>query len=227
MCGNVTGIEQFEDFADDLEEVSDKVPLAIQNALVMTARDFRDELTQVIREMETDKGGTFDSRTSPYTPGGENDSSNDSFHISEPEAWQIEANTQQQVKLFPRKEVEDRAKWMEYGTDRHGPSGDNPMYFYVDGVKFVMAGQKKRTRDGQVYVDRDGLDPTGSLSDLYDGIYRHAEGGLGRPDSTPTSVSGVDKQNFFDHTAARILAKDRFVKNLENAVEDLFDRQFN
>lgn len=194
MCGNVTGIDQFEDFVDDLEEVSDKVPLAIHNALVMTARDFRDELTQVIREMETDNGGTFDSRTSPYAPGGENDSSNDSFHISEPEAWQIEADTQQQVKLFPRKEVEDRAKWMEYGTKSHGPSGDNPMHFYVDGQKVIVG---------------------------------NVESELSGSNSVPSEVSGVDEQNFFDHTTARILAKDRFVKNLENAVEDLFDRQFN
>lgn len=136
---SVQGIQEFRDFADDIESLKSEVPSAIERGIEWTVEDFKEAVVENIQQKETTKGGTLDSRTSPYSPGGTNDSSTDSLHISEKEAWNHKKTNQSQYRVFPDPQVRDRAVWMEFGTTDHGPDGDIPMYFQVGGLTIVVS----------------------------------------------------------------------------------------
>ena len=139
VSGHVTGVNEFRHFADSVDDVADDVDSVIRRAVRMTGYDFVEEVVELVRKASTAKGGTFDSRTSPYSPGGTNDSSDDPFHLADRSAWLVETLGTNSVIVSPREEVEDRAKFMEYGTSAHGPTGDEPMHFWAGGTHIVVS----------------------------------------------------------------------------------------
>jgi len=167
MVGTITGLDQFEDFADDVRTARERLDEAVNRATRRTAHHYIDELTDIIENSSTAKGGTFDSRTSPYSTGSGNDSSEDSYHISDRDAWIInEGGPPGRASILARPEVKDRAYWMEYGTPDHGVTGDDPMFFYIGDAKIVVEEVEgiepnlffhraaDRTRSKNIYSER-------------------------------------------------------------------------
>lgn len=136
---SVQGIQEFRDFADDVESLKSEVPSAIERGIEWTVDDIKEAIVDNLDNAKTSKGGTLDSETSPYSPGSSNDSSGQSIQLSDKKAWidtQIDHN---KYVIYPDERVADRAKWMEFGTTDHGPDGDIPMYFQVGGLTIVVS----------------------------------------------------------------------------------------
>lgn len=205
----VTGIDEFEDFYESMREItgqsrSDGIGKARRDALRKTADEFQSILTEQIRATETVKGGTLDSRTSPYEPGGENESSGSSLHISNKSAWTSEIVGNEQITVYPKPEVRTRAQWLEYGTDGpDAPDDDaNPMYFYVNGVKIVMA-------------DSASARSIDDISDREDVLFGYSG------DNQPSE--GVKPQKFFKRAVQVADELDIFKKNMGNEIEKQFE----
>lgn len=185
---------EFGEFADDVDDLIDDIDTVLENAVEETARQLVVEITQQIKSYETDKGGTLDSRTSPYSPGGENDSSDDNYHISEPSAWNStvreSGEDQYEVVVSPKEAVEDRATYLEGGTSDHGPDGDTPMYFNYNGVTIVVSDVPP--------VDEDG-NPV-PISEQFDG--------------NPREVSGIEPVNYFDQAVVNIKSRQVLENNI-------------
>lgn len=187
----IEGIDTFRDFAEDVRDID--VEAAVERAVEQTADDYIDVLTSIIRRETTAKGGTFDSRTSPYEPGTTNDSSDDSLHISDPSGWMSYKESESTVVVQPKPAVADRARMMEFGTPDHGPKGDTPMFFRLDGMTIVV------TEEGE------GLSDDAPLGERFD--------------QEPGEVEGVDAQNFFSRAYQNLVANQRLKKNLEDELE--------
>jgi hypothetical protein len=203
----IEGIDEFRDFAESIDDID--VDIAIHRGVKKSGEDYIDEVTARIKAAETDKGGTFDSRTSPYEPGGTNESSTDSYHISENDAWNSRADGQKKVIVKPVPEVAKRAEYMEYGTSDHGPDGETPMYFYVDGVMIVV------TED----FDKSELDASERIGadDIQDAAFTFG---------TPGTVDGVDEQKFFANAAHALDDNNVVVDNIEQELEREFEEAF-
>lgn len=197
MAGVSTGGD-FEDLADDLEKLEDDVPEIINEAIEETAKDLREEVCNQVELKGKAQGGpaTFDSRTSGYDPGGENDSSDDGLHISEPSAWMAEVQKSSQVGFVaPKPEVRDRAEYLNSGTaDGIEPDGETPMYFQVYGYTIVVSSIPEEQRGEDI-----------PLAERFNG--------------EPRSVDGVDETNYFTHAIKKIRDGNVFEDNLKEAFE--------
>lgn len=187
MAG-IEGIEDFRRFSDDLRDLEARIPHVLRRTVQKTAMDIRDMAIANLRKSSTSQGGTFDSRTSPYSPGGTNDSSEDNFHLTDKSAWKVtrsvEGDGAAKAKLSPIPAVAERAKHIEYGTQDHGPNGDKPMYFTAYGQTIVVSDVPP--------VDEDG-EPN-SLEEMFAG--------------EPMEVSGVEQQNYLTRAISRAKAQD-------------------
>ena len=235
----VTGIDEFEDFYESMREItgqsrSDGIGKARRDALRKTADEFQSILTEQIRATETAKGGTLDSRTSPYEPGGENESSGSSLHISNKSAWTSEIVGNEQITVYPKPEVLTRAQWLEYGTDGpEAPDNDeDPMYFYVNGIKVVMASTNIRSssvlqpqqvnEDGERKYTLSGLNhEEDSIQDLFERVFESGE----LPDRNKQNdpVEGVEPQRFFRRAVQVADELDIFKKHMGNEIEKQFE----
>jgi len=210
MAG-ITGIDEFEEFADDMDSIVNGFSKAKRDAIKATADDFVTALTQRIRDTETAKGGTLDSRTSPYSPGGENESSDSNLHISNKSAWETEVVGDDMAVVFPNPEVHKRASWMEYGTSSHGPSGDTPMYFRSGGVTIVVAD--KPDRNSPFYTPYTQLS---ALEGQKEALFAYGE---------PGEVDGVEPQRFFRGAVQDVKRGDRLKVNMGEQIDQLFEEQ--
>lgn len=202
----IAGADEFREFADDLETLSARIPQdVLQDAMEDTAYELVGQITENLEKAVTPKGGTYDSRTSPYSPGGENDSSDDSYHISERDAWYTDVQTiggARGIIIQPKLEVKDRAYWIEKGTPDHGPSGENPMHFYVNGMHIVMAEDM-------------GENPS----------ITGAEGQEVGVPSVPTEVEGLDSLNYFENAIRAIESRRTFSKNINKHWKKILQEQ--
>jgi hypothetical protein len=213
--GDVDGAEKFSEFADNCEEMKARVPNILQEATENTVKELRREIVKQIAKGSTSKGGTLDSRTSPYSPGGENESSTDNFHISDPEAWRIvgPASTGEQVfvTLQPKVDVKDRAKAINYGTPGEGasggggtiePDGETPFYFKYRGITIVVS-------------DSPIENPDGSMNPIEN-----------RFEGEPYSIDGVEPQNYwgkaFETIQSENVLQDELNKEFSQALHDSF-----
>lgn len=198
--GFVDGANEFRDFAADIEELSHRVPDAIERALEETGEDLIREIRFKLQAGSTAKGGTLNSRTSPYWPGGSNDSTDDPYHLSDREAWVSRAVGRNTLIVAPREAVQDRAKWLEYGTSDHGPVGDNPMYFWVAGTKIVVWADDVASIEG-------------------------AEGQeIGVPQ--PGEVEGVEPQMYFHKAVQEVQDKKYLTRNITKELRKEAQLQF-
>lgn len=181
--------EEFREFADDIEELRARVPSAIEDGIEDTAMQLKEKITEKIQKKGTSKGGTLDSRTSPYSPGGENDSSTDGLHIADESAWNHRKTQIGQFRVFPNPKVRDRAKFIEYGTTDHGPDGEIPMYFDVGGMTIVMSDAH----------------PEASLGERFD--------------AEPTEVEGVEPQRYFMEAVQELRAEDALRENIARRLQ--------
>lgn len=199
---SISGIGQFEEFAEDVRSID--VDAAIERAVEATAEDYVDTLTGIIRRESTSKGGTLDSRTSPYSPGGTNDSSDDSLHISDNSGWEIDGEGKR-VTVRPKEAVADRAKFLEKGTQAHGPADETPMHFYVNGLHIVVADKSDRSSPQyQPYIEMS------AVRSEEDARFTYGE---------PGEVEGVEAQNFFSRAAIRLRENRRFIENLKDELD--------
>lgn len=220
MAG-IEGIEEFKEFHESMRQItgasrSDGIEKARRDALRETADDFIDLVVEQIKATKTTKGGTLDSRTSPYEPGGENESTKSSVHISDKKAWDHTLVGNDIAAIFPKPEAHKRASWLEYGTSGHGPKGDKPMYFEVGGATIIVADE-----------------PDGSFEDLYnehvasaqdnnnpkamqDALFRYGE---------PGEVEGVEPQRFFRRAIMIADQLEIFKENMGNEIEKLFEEE--
>ncbi len=211
----VEGIDEFEDFAESMRNITgdsrkDGIKKAKRDALKATADDFITALTRRIRASETSKGGTLDSRTSPYDPGGTNESSDDNLHISNKNAWSKILVGNDQIAVFPKPEVQKRASWLEHGTASHGPSGDTPMYFHVGGSTIVVADPpEKGDEDYKNWTSAMFSDNTDRTSSLFS----YGE---------PGEVDGVEPQRFFEGAIDDVQRGNRFKENMGEEIDKLF-----
>ena len=136
MQYTLTGADEFSDFADQVDDIN--VERAIRKGLDKTGEDYISAVTSIIDRTRTAKGGTLDSRTSPYSSGspGSNESG-DGYHISDENAWKATRQGPERITVQPIEEVEDRATWLEFGTSDH--TSDSPMYFNVNGMTIVVS----------------------------------------------------------------------------------------
>lgn len=201
--GTVEGTDEFKEFADGVGAASQRVDEAIDRAIRLTIDDFVEEVTRRIDAASTSKGGTLDSRTSPYSPGGMNDSTDSNVHISDKDAWtHIRPNKRTGV-VMPRASARDRAYWMEKGTPAHGPSGDQPMYFHLNGVRIVVLEEQEGTPPAAIQ----SLAEDGELQDFLE------EHGV------PGQVDGVQPNNFFEEAALELHQNRTFSGHLERQLE--------
>lgn len=212
MAG-IKGIQKFRDFADDVEEIN--VTAAIKRAESESAKDFVDILTDEIEGSSTTKGGTFDSRTSPYEPGGTNDSSDDSLHITDSNAWKT-VNFPDRTVVSPKKEVETRVKFLNEGTRDHGPRGDAPMHYFFNGFHVVVhsapdpdTSSRKRDRYREAKAAADGPEEERAAE------FRYGE---------PGEVSGVNAQNFLMRAGNEFRRNQIFENNLRQELGKEFEK---
>jgi len=205
MAG-VSGAEQFAEFADDVEDFKARIPDILREATEETVKQLRREVVKNINQDSTSKGGTLDSRTSPYEPGGENDSSTDNFHISEPSAWRIvgpfNAGDEIQAFLQPKEDVSDRAYYIDQGTDSHSPDGDNPYYFNYNGITIVVSDAPVTDEGGD----------TVPISERFD--------------AEPQAVDGVEEMNYFGRAIATIKAENVLQEELNKAFAQAVQESF-
>lgn len=203
MAG-IEGIDDFRRFSDDLRDLEARIPYVLSRTVKMTAIDIRDMAIANLRKSTTSQGGTFDSRTSPYSPGGENDSSEDNFHLTDRNAWKVTQNVQSDTAaraiLSPIPAVAERAKHIEYGTQDHGPDKDTPMYFNAYGQTIVVSDVPRVDEDGE----------TNSLEEMFAG--------------EPMEVSGVKQQNYLTRAISRAKAQnvmgEHLRKNFAQAIHN-------
>ena len=206
------GIKEFQQFADDIGNVSDGLSEAKQNALEQTAKDFKRILKDVIINTNTAQGGTLHSETSPYSAGGENESTRSTKHLRNMGSWRHEIVGDDHAVIFPDPEIFKRASWLEYGTDDHGPSGDTPMYFNVNGATIVVADSPDDSFEG--YTDYWAtLNSGDSDANTVDALFENGE---------PGEVSGVEPQGFFKKAYKIADNQDIYKENLEQEIEELF-----
>lgn len=214
MAG-IEGIDEVGDFADAMKEVSgegrsDGINKARRDALRATLDDFVTALTKRIKASDTAKGGTLDSRTSPYEPGGENESSKSGLHISDKKSWVTETMGSDFGVVYPHPEIRRRAEWMNYGTADHGPSEDTPMYFKVGGVRIVVAEKPERASPFyQSYTEANAVS-----DNPQDAKFAFGE---------PKEVAGVEPQGFYEGAISDIEGK--FKENMGNEIDKLFERE--
>lgn len=190
---SASGSENFADFAEDVRDFEASVDDILDEAVTNTAKTLREYVVEELRRDSTAKGGTYDSRTSPYEPGTTNDSSDDNLHITEESAWNITKRGNTEVVFSPREEVRDRAEYIAFGTEDHGPTDDTPMFFQVNGITIVLSESPP--------VDENG-EPV-SLGERFD--------------AEPTEVSGVDATMFFGKAVARIKAQNILQRELNKS----------
>lgn len=182
--------EEFREFADDVYTFRTTVPDAIEEGIEDTAKELKEIITEKIEKKQTTKGGTLNSRTSPYSPGGENDSSTDGLHLVDTEAWNHRRTQLGQFRVYPNPKVRDRAKFIEYGTADHGPNGDVPMYFQVGGMTIVMSTAH----------------PEAGLGERFD--------------ARPTEVEGVEPQLYFMEAVYDLQARDSLRNNIKTRLQE-------
>jgi hypothetical protein len=197
MAG-IEGSKNFRDFADDISDFSDRVDDILDNAAEQTAAELKAEIITQIEKKQTSKGGTLDSDTSKYSPGGENKSTKSSMKLSDYSSWGIEttrsSNSRVRKRIYPKEGIRDRANMLEGGTS--GPEGeDTPMYFNVYGVTIVVSSVPPTSDEGVPIP----------LADRFDG--------------EPRSIDGVEPQNFVADAFNEIEAKNRLKKNIEKEFE--------
>lgn len=190
---SVSGAETFDEFAENTRDFKDSVDDILKEAIYNTAEVLREYVVRELRRDGTSQGGTYDSRTSPYSPGGENESSDDSLHITEESAWNIARTGRTEVTFFPRQEVRQRARYIAFGTTDHGPSGEEPMYFNLNGVTVVLSDVPPIGEDGES-VD---------LGERFEG--------------EPIDVSGVEPTMFFAKAIAKVQAQGILQRELNKA----------
>jgi hypothetical protein len=208
--GDVETANAFEEFAENCDELRKLIPRVLQEATERTMRQLRTEVVKIIQDSETSKGGTLDSRTSPYSPGGENDSSTDNLHISDRSAWNIIGPNRTgegvEARLEPKEAVSDRAWYINYGTDSHEPKNDEPYYFQYRNITIVVSNSPIETEDGSMKP-----------------IHERFEG-------EPQSVDGVEEMGYWQQAIAKIKVEgiiDRELrKAFERALQDSFGSEF-
>lgn len=189
MAWDIHGEENYREFADDLETISARIPYdVLEKGIQDTAEELVHEIRMNIKQTSTPKGGTLDSRTSPYSPGGENDSSDDNLHIVDREAWKILKTGQKQYTIQVHKNVQNRAYWLERGTRDHGPDGENPMHFYVGGNHIVMRSPSREPETDDPQAD---IQPPENLE-----------------------VEGVDAYHFFESAVDTIKRRNSLERNI-------------
>ena len=203
---SVTGsvdYDEFDEFADKLEDVAARVPPdVIKDAIDDTMHELVGEITQNLKKATTAKGGTYDSRSSPYSPGGENDSSTDNYHISDRNAWYTNSGYvggEWTGVIQPKLAVKDRAYWIERGTSDHKASGDTPQHFYVNGMHIVMATVPQNPEDAEKYFLRRKLFGDESAR------FEHGD---------EVAVEGLKPLGYFQSAVAKIGSRRVFSKNL-------------
>lgn len=195
----VYNLGEFREFEDSLRNIKARVPSnkdppsgVLRAGIQDTIAELKREIVKNVDKATTSKGGTFDSRSSPYEPGGENDSG-DGHHLADVESWNDYRQTFGYV-VQPAKSMEDRAYWMEEGTSDHGPNGDDPMYFYVGGSLVIMAEKPKRSSPFyKPYIQQS------AISGVEGAAFNYGE---------PTTVDGVEAQHFM-REAVNTLAQNR------------------
>lgn len=204
MAGVETN-QDFANFADKLEDLSAEVPEILNNALDKTAKDLRREVCEQVKKEGSQYPGkaTFDSRTSPYEPGGTNDSSSDNLHLVDTNAWVAKTVPAAKTAIVsPKNEVRDRAKYLAFGTTDHGPDGDKPMYFNVNGFTVIV---------GTFPLDNLDVD---SIEDI------DSVGASLQFASEPAEVSGVDSTMYFAKAIRNINRNNVLQENLEEAFRE-------
>lgn len=230
MSYNATGATEFQEFADDIEAVSDRVPEIIENAIEITGQEYIDTVTDKIKASTSQRGSTLNSSTSRYSPGGTNDSSDDNLHIDSHDAWFVYTGSRNEGFVSIRSEAQDRAWWLERGTRSHPPSDDTPMYFYIGGELVVVLQKSEALKN----VDEmPGGSPTHStikqgttlspeaLSEAMDGdtpSYLFESG-------IPGEVEGVQAVNFFEYAANEMKRQRRFSKNLRDQFKRVLEEE--
>jgi len=226
----IEGIDEFDDFADTMSDISNQqsgIGKAKRDALRDTADDFLDYVTDFIKQKNTnpDEGppGTLYSETSPYKPGGENESTGSTKHIQHKSSWGSMVVGNDFAAIFPKPEIFKRASWLEYGTDDHGPTGDEPMLFYVNGTTIVVTeGQDDESGKYTDNIPFSGRDAVSVAAGSAVGEGRDVSNTM----SPPTAeVSGVEPQRFFRDAEDKLEKQRVFEENMAGRLNEAFQEE--
>lgn len=229
MSYNATGGKQFQEFADDIEAVSDRVPEIIEDAIEITGQEFINIVTDKIKASTSQRGSTLNSSTSRYSPGGTNDSSDDNLHIDSHDAWFVYTGSRNEGFVSIRSEAQDRAWWLEKGTRSHAPSDDKPMYFYIGGDLVVVLQKSEKIKR----LEEKGHGPMKSTLDKGTTLSPEQRSAALEGDTPaylfesgiPGKVEGVEAVGFFEYAADQIRKKERFSKNLRDQFKRVLEEE--
>jgi len=186
MVSGSTNTVGFEKLAEQFDDLESKIDEILEESLKSTGDEIVKEIVNILQAEKTSKGGTYDSRSSKYEPGGTNDSSSDNLHLATKDAWKREVSIsdgEHQVSVTPKEAVDYRARKMNYGTSDIEPKGDTPMYFKVDSYTVVVSDQPERLED-EIYSER---------------IQRQFDG-------EPQSIDGVEGNYYFQRAVILVVA---------------------
>jgi|APHM01.1.fsa_nt_gi hypothetical protein len=188
--------DDFDDFADNIKELEDGTDEIIREALDNIGERLVDYITDMVESegKSTGTDATFDSRTSPYSPGGENDSSTDNRHLTDESGWIVQKSAATKaVSVRPHPSTSDRAYYLAKGTTQPEPDGDTPMYFKLNGFTVVVSNMPQTDAEGNIIP----------LETRFEG--------------EPESVSGVDGTGYFGKAFGLLKSNDVVEEELEKA----------
>lgn len=185
----------FAEFANNIEHFKGLIPGILDDTCERVGNELLDRALAKLRGSTTSKGGTYDSDSSPYSPGGENLSTTKQGSLLDDDMWTVgrvgRGGGRVDWIVTPTPAISDRANIMEEGTVGADifPDGDDPMYFRVYGKMVVVS----------TTVTEDATQSLGAVADIDDdlaGIDRR----LAYPtqfDLDPIAVDGVEATWFF------------------------------
>jgi len=139
----------FEDLERDIEDLKGRTSGIASNTSEKMGEQMKKEVVNILSQESSAGGSSFDSRTSNYEPGGENDSTNSDIHLTETQdsksAWKVTKQSAGQnggsKHVFSVKpDAEYRATVINYGTVGKdiSPEEDTPMFFYASGNLIII-----------------------------------------------------------------------------------------
>lgn len=173
--------DNFSELKRELTDLQSRQASLADRTAETLAKEMRKFVVDYLKSQTTIKGGTYNSDSSPYDPGGENDSTNSSTHLTDGGdngAWRVKkSGTGGQggsikYSFTPIPSVSDRAYYILNGTnDKEEPDGDYPMHFFYQGNHIILSeappDASPEERWNSEPVTRDGLN---SLDYISNGI---------------------------------------------------------
>jgi|APHM01.1.fsa_nt_gi hypothetical protein len=208
------GVEHnFDELERDIEGLQARTNGIASDSAEAMAEQMKRKVINIIKGASTSKGGTFNSDSSPYSPGGVNDSETGAnIHLTDEAAWRTTVKDSgggqsgsSTYRFLPIEDVEMRADMINRGTIGKDitPNNNegNPMYFQYGSYTIIVSD----------------VDPEATTTARFEG------------DPKPGGVEGVEPLNFIDKGVAilriqsRQIARGTFRRKLQDKQFDTLE----